>query len=71
MRLAGQIDASSLATGHYQYQLTLTSYYGTDTATRVYTGYMDIVNLQSSEFGKGWTLAEKDGLAVATTTRAN
>ena len=63
-RFADQIDASSLATGHYQYSMTITSYYGSTTATRVYTGYQDIVNLQASEFGKGWTLAEKDGLAV-------
>ena len=62
--LADQIDASSLATGHYAYTMTVVSYYGSDTSTRVYTGYQDIVNLQASEFGKGWTLAEKDGLAV-------
>lgn len=63
-RFAAQIDASSLATGHYQYQVTLTSYYSGTTATRTYTGYQDIVNRQASEFGKGWNLAEKDGLAV-------
>ncbi len=44
--------------------MTVTSYYSSTTATRVYTGYQDVVNRQGSEFGKGWTLAEKDGLAV-------
>ena len=43
IHIADQIDASSLATGHYQYQMTVTAYYGTNTATRVYTGYQDIV----------------------------
>ena len=62
--LADQIDASSLATGHYAYTMTVVAYYGSNTSTRVYTGYQDIVNLQASEFAKGWTLAEKDGLAV-------
>ncbi|MBI3861675.1 MAG: cadherin-like domain-containing protein, partial [Planctomycetia bacterium] len=64
IHIADQIDVSSLATGHYQYTMTVTAYYGSDTATRTYTGYQDIVNTQGSEFGKGWSLAEQDGLAV-------
>jgi VCBS repeat-containing protein len=36
---ADQLDASSLATGHYQYQVTLIAHYGTTTSTRVFTGY--------------------------------
>jgi YD repeat-containing protein len=64
IHIADQIDASSLATGRYQYTMTVTSYYGSATSTHVHTGYQNIVNLQGSEFGKGWTLAEKDGLAV-------
>ena len=64
MQFADQIDASSLATGHYQYTMTVTAYYGSSTATSVYTGYQDIINRQGSELGKGWSLAEQDGLAV-------
>src|SRR5205085_4320070 len=66
VRFADQLDASSLATGHYQYQVTLIGHYGSATSTRVLTGYQDIVNRQSSEFGPGWTLAELDKLAVGT-----
>jgi hypothetical protein len=64
---ADQLDASSLATGHYQYQVTLIAHYGSTTSTRVFSGYQDIVNRQSSEFGPGWTLAELDKLAVGGT----
>jgi YD repeat-containing protein len=66
VRFAQQVDASSLATGHYQYTMTLTSHYGSTTSTRTFTGYQDIVNRQSSEFGPGWSLAEVDKLAVGT-----
>ena len=66
VRFAMQVDASSLATGHYQYTMTVTSHYGSTTATRVYTGYQDIVNRQGSEFGPGWSVAEVDRLAIGT-----
>src|SRR5205823_2375327 len=42
-------------------------HYGSTTSTRILTGYQDIVNRQSSEFGPGWTLAELDKLAVGGT----
>src|SRR5204863_987972 len=66
VRFADQLDASSLATGHYQYQVTLIGHYGSATSTRILTGYQDIVNRQSSEFGAGWTLGEPDKLTVGT-----
>jgi len=62
--LADQVNASSLATGHYQYQMTVIAHYGTATAARVFTGYQDIVNRQGSEFGAGWSLAELDKLSI-------
>ena len=63
---ADQIDASSLATGHYQYSMSVISHYGTTTSTRVFSGYQDIVNRTSSGFGPGWNLAELDSLSVGT-----
>src|SRR5205823_5732574 len=64
IRLADQIDASSLATGRYAYTMTVTAKFGSDISTRTYSGFQNIVNRQGSEFGKGWSLAEQDGLAV-------
>jgi YD repeat-containing protein len=66
VHFADQIDAGSLPTGHYQYSMTVISHYGTTTATRVFTGYQDIVNRQASEFGAGWSLAELDRLGIGT-----
>lgn len=66
LRLAVQVNANSLATGHYQYTMTVIGHYGSTTSTRVFTGYQDIVNRAGSEFGPGWNLAELDKLSIGT-----
>ena len=63
VRFVIQADVSSLATGRYAWQLDVISHYGSDTATQSFTGYQDVLNLNGSDFGSGWTVADLDRLA--------
>jgi hypothetical protein len=65
LRFALQVDGSSLATGWYDYTLTLTAHFGGTNYTRAYTGSQAVVNRSSSEFGKGWWLDGLDQLVIS------
>ena len=69
-RFAVPIDGHDLATGSYSYTMTVTGHYvggGTDPATIVGggTGSQDVLNLNSSPFGQGWSLDGLDSLVIA------
>ena len=66
LRFALQADASGLATGTYDWTMTVTAYYGSVVAVREFTGKQEVVNLTSSEFGSGWQLAGLERLEVGT-----
>nr|MBA3311784.1 cadherin-like domain-containing protein [Planctomycetaceae bacterium] len=67
LRFSLQIDDSSLATGRHAWQMTTVARYsGGKSATRVFSGYHDVVNLDDSGFGPGWNLADLDRLVVGT-----
>ena len=59
LRFALQADGSSLATGMYDYTLTVATTIGGSTTSQTFTGKQAIVNRSASEFGSGWWL---DGL---------
>ena len=63
VRFAVQADATSLATGRYPWEMKVIGRYTNgDTATQVYSGNAEIVNLNASNFGDNWTLRELDRL---------
>ena len=66
LRFALQADATSLATGHYDYSVDLTANWTTGSSTRTFTGSQDVVNRDGSSqaFGRGWQLAGLDELVV-------
>lgn len=67
VRFALQLDASTLASGRYDYELTLIAHYTNGaTSTRTYTGQYELINRDGSEFGAGWMLAELDRLVAGT-----
>ncbi|MDA1049218.1 MAG: hypothetical protein O3C40_01890, partial [Planctomycetota bacterium] len=68
LRFALQADASSLATGHYDYAIDLTANSMMGSSTRTFTGSQDVVNRGGSAqaFGRGWQLAGLDSLVVDT-----
>ena len=58
MRLAGQLDASTQATGAYPLRITVTAQYTTTTETFTdSTQKLLIVNDRHSPYGRGWTVA--------------
>ncbi len=59
LRFALQADGSSLATGMYDYTLTVAMTISGVTTSQTFTGKQSIVNRSASEFGSGWWL---DGL---------
>jgi YD repeat-containing protein len=61
MQMALQANATSLSTGRYPWQITVTANYGTPQQT-TYSGSVDVVNDASSPFGAGWTLANVERL---------
>ncbi|MBM4001648.1 MAG: hypothetical protein FJ297_19305, partial [Planctomycetes bacterium] len=67
-RIALQADATSLATGRYAYQVTLTSVHGVTEFTRTITGHVEIVNRSSSThaFGRGWNWQGLETLTLQT-----
>lgn len=67
VRFAVQADASSLATGRYPWQMKIIGRYTNgDTATHLYSGNAEIVNLNASNFGDNWTVRELDRLVPQT-----
>ncbi len=65
LRFALQANTSSLATGHYDWSMDVTTVYGSSTV-HTFTGSQDIVNRNSSSapFGRGWQLSGLSSLAV-------
>ena len=62
-RFSLQVDASSLATGRYDWTITITQRYSDDsTQVDAYSGQRDVVNRATSPFGKNWTLSFQDRL---------
>ena len=59
LRFALQADGSSLATGMYDYTLTVAMTIGGVTTSQSFSGKQAVVNRSASEFGSGWWL---DGL---------
>jgi RHS repeat-associated protein len=59
IRRVVQFDATSFPTGHYPYQLMLSSNYPQSSVSSIQTGNVLVNNQQDSPFGAGWTL---DGL---------
>lgn len=62
VRFAVQADATGLPTGRYAWTMNVIANYASGTATRVYSGNAEIVNLNDSNFGDGWSLTELDRL---------
>ena len=60
------INVTTLATGRYEFTVTITEYYQDGTQTLTYLGYKDVLNRSGSAFGSGWNLDEFDALAPAT-----
>jgi RHS repeat-associated protein len=56
LQIAGQANATSLATGRYSYSEAVTANYATPVTT-TYSGSVDIINSSSSPFGAGWSLS--------------
>jgi RHS repeat-associated protein len=62
-RFALQVDASTLGTGHYDWEMDVVLHLSDgNTATNVFTGSANVVKRDDSEFGPGWTLASLDRL---------
>lgn len=58
-----QADATALATGRYPWEMRIIGRYTNgDTATNVYNGHAEIVNLNASNFGDNWMPRELDRL---------
>jgi RHS repeat-associated protein len=62
VRFAVQADATALATGRYAWTMNVLANYAGGTATHVYSGNAEIVNLNDSNFGDGWSMTELDRL---------
>ena len=56
MRFALQADGSSLATGMYDYTMTVATTISGVTTNQSFTGQQAVVNRGSSEFGSNWWL---------------
>ncbi|MEK7293752.1 MAG: Ig-like domain-containing protein, partial [Nitrospirota bacterium] len=65
VRFTVQADATSLATGRYNWSMNVVAHYsGSDIATRLYSGSVEIVNLNASNFGDNWTVTQLDRLVL-------
>ena len=65
LRFALQADATSLATGYYNWSMTITANYTGSTSSTTYSGSTAIVNRTASEYGKGWWLDGLDQLVTS------
>ncbi len=68
LRFALQADATSLATGFYDYSIKLTAVYSSSSVEQTYTGSQAVVNRSgaTAPFGRGWQLAGLDQLVSGT-----
>jgi RHS repeat-associated protein len=64
LRFVLQADGSGLATGYYDYTMTITAKYGGGDVVQTFTGSQAVVNRNASEFGRGWWYAGLDELVV-------
>ncbi|HUG89822.1 MAG TPA: Ig-like domain-containing protein, partial [Planctomycetaceae bacterium] len=66
-RFAMQADAASLDTGRYGWEIELLlNYTSGKTASHLFNGTAEIVNLSDSVFGAGWTISQIDRLVAGT-----
>lgn len=65
LRFALQADGSALATGYYDYTMTITAKYGGGDVVQTFTGSQAVVNRNASEFGRGWWYAGFDQLVTS------
>ncbi|MFB3076521.1 MAG: PKD domain-containing protein, partial [Lysobacterales bacterium] len=70
LRQVLQFDGSAFSTGHYPYQLTLTSHFAQSSVGNTLSGNVLIRNEQQSPFGAGWTLKGLSRLQVQTNDSA-
>ncbi len=56
LQIALQADATSLNTGRYDYSIEVVDHYATPVTT-TYSGQVNLVNHNASDFGAGWSLA--------------
>jgi RHS repeat-associated protein len=67
LRFSLQIDDSTLATGRHDWSMSVVARYsGGKSATRIFTGVHDVVNLDDSGFGPGWGVDGLDRLVSGT-----
>ncbi|MGE3407544.1 MAG: Calx-beta domain-containing protein [Pirellulales bacterium] len=64
MRFVMAADTSGLATGRYNWVMTLTSYDGSTATPRYYTGSTNVINDSNSPAGAGWRMENVDRLVV-------
>ena len=64
VRFTVQADASALPTGRYDWQMAGIANVNGDTATRLFSGSVETVNLNESNIGDSWTVAELDRLTI-------
>ncbi len=65
VRFAQQVDAGLLATGAYQWTMTITENYASvNPIIRNYGGFTTVRNLDSSPYGSGWMPAALDALVI-------
>jgi RHS repeat-associated protein len=64
-RLAAQLDASSLATGVYDYTAVVTTWWGSTSYQSQLPVRILVINAQSSPEGAGWTIAGLERLVSA------
>lgn len=65
LRFVLQADGSGLATGYYDYTMTITAKYGGGDVVQTFTGSQAVVNRNASEFGRGWWYAGLDQLVTS------
>ena len=67
LRFVLQANASTLATGYYDWSIELKSWFGGNSFTRTYAGSQAVVNRSASEYGKGWWVAGLDQIYASGT----
>ncbi|GAB5443819.1 MAG: hypothetical protein Fues2KO_41680 [Fuerstiella sp.] len=68
IRLTHQVDAGTLSTGRYSYELETTVNFtsGSLTSSRDFSGHTHLVNRNDSNFGDNWSLSALDRLFIET-----
>jgi RHS repeat-associated protein len=64
---AVQPDTTGMASGRYDWEMTVLYKYGTETVPAVFVGSQDVVSRAGSELGNGFSIAELDRLDIQST----